>query len=229
MTSISVAGAQRGPGFAARSRGDSERAYRRALRHSRLVRVLRASLIAAVATILLAVVAEDYLPAAGLRLPVEIAQLIIRNGKTIMQDPRLSGYTGDGRPYTFTANAAEQDITKPDQVELQQIRSQIEMADKSLIHLFADGGVYNMKTDMLTLNENIHLVSSTGYEARLRQAVIDMTKGNVVSDTPVWVKLLDGDLNAKRLEIVDNGQVVRFSDVTMILQSPPQDAKAGQQ
>ncbi len=56
------------------------------------------------------------------------------------------------------------------------------------------------------LNDNIHLVSSTGYEARLSQAVVDMNKGNVVSDTPVWVKLLDGDLNAKRLEIDRQGR-----------------------
>ena len=46
-----------------------------------------------------------------------------------------------------------------------------------------------MKTEMLTLNENIHLISSTGYEARLSEAVIDVQKGNVVSEKPVWVKL----------------------------------------
>ena len=32
----------------------------------------------------------------------------------------------------------------------------------------------------------------------------------MVSDKPVWVKLLNGVLNAKRLEIVDNGDVIRF-------------------
>ena len=38
-----------------------------------------------------------------------------------------------------------------------------------------------------------------------------MRKGNVVSDQPVWVKMLNGFLNAKRLEIVDNGSVLRFT------------------
>ena len=85
-----------------------------------------------------------------------------------------------------------------------------------------------MKTDMLTLRDNIHLVSSTGYEARLSQAEVDMNKGNVVSDTPVWVKLLDGDLNAKRLKIIDKGDVLRFTDVTLVLQSGKQEAKAAQ-
>jgi lipopolysaccharide export system protein LptC len=227
LTSISFAGGQRRTGFPAGSRGDSERTYRRALRHSRHVRFLRAALIAVVVMVLATVVIENYLPVSGLRLPAELGSLVIRGTKITMQQPRLSGFTSDSRPYAFNALSAQQDITKPDLVELKQISSQIEMADKSTVRLSADSGVYNMKTDMLTLNDNIHLVSSTGYEARLKQAVIDMNKGNVVSDTPVWVKLLDGNLHAKRLEIVDNGDVVRFSDVTMVLQSNEQDAKAG--
>ncbi len=71
---------------------------------------------------------------------------------------------------------------------------------------------------MLTLNDNIELVSSTGYEGRLSEAVIDVRKGSVVSEKPVWVKMLDGVLNAKRLDIVDKGSVIRFSGVAMTLQ-----------
>jgi lipopolysaccharide export system protein LptC len=70
---------------------------------------------------------------------------------------------------------------------------------------------------MLTLRENIELTSSTGYEGHLTEAVIDVRKGNVVSDKPVSVKMLDGFLNAKRLDIVDRGSVVRFSGVAMTL------------
>jgi len=223
----SISSAQRAAGFPARARGNSERIYRRALRHSRLVRWLRATLIVAVTMVLLSAVVENYLPIGGLRLPAEIGKLVINGSKITMQQPRLAGFTSDSRPYEFTANSAQQDITKPDLVELQQIRAKIAMADKSMVHMWADTGLYNMKTDMLTLNDNIRLVSSTGYEARLSKAVVDMGKGSVVSDTPVWVKLLDGDLNAKRLEIVDKGDVLRFTDVTMILQSGKQDGKAG--
>ena len=48
--------------------------------------------------------------------------------------------------------------------------------------------------------------------------MIDVRKGNVISDKPVWVKMLNGFLNAKRLDIADNGSVVRFSGVAMTLQ-----------
>jgi lipopolysaccharide export system protein LptC len=56
--------------------------------------------------------------------------------------------------------------------------------------------------------------------------VIDVRKGNVISDKPVWVKMLNGFLNAQRLDIGDNGSVVRFSGVAMTLQ--PGKETAGQ-
>jgi lipopolysaccharide export system protein LptC len=172
LTSISFASGQRVAGISARSRGDRERTYRRALRHSRHVRWMRVALIGVVVIVLLAVVADNYLPIGGLRLPGEIGKLVIKGTKITMQEPRLTGFTSDSRPYEFIADAAQQDITTPDIVDLQKIRAKIAMADKSTVHLWADTGVYNMKTDMLTLNDNIHLVSTTGYEARLRRACL---------------------------------------------------------
>jgi lipopolysaccharide export system protein LptC len=229
LSSISFAGEEHGGGFPARAPGTSERLYRRALRHSRRVRRLRTGLLAAIAVVLVGLVIDNYLPAVGaLRLPGEIGSVVIQGTKITMQKPRLTGYTSDGRAYEFNAAAAAQDITKPDLVQLEQIRSKMAMADKSTVNMWADTGVYDMKADMLTLNNNIRLVSSTGYEARLSQALVDTRKGNVVSDTPVWVKLLDGWLNAKHLEITDNGDVIRFTDVTMMLQDVKQDAKADQ-
>ena len=59
-----------------------------------------------------------------------------------------------------------------------------------MVTMSAVSGIYNMKTEMLTLSDNINLVSSTGYEGRLSEAVIDVREGNVVSEKPVWVKLL---------------------------------------
>ncbi len=94
----------------------------------------------------------------------------------------------------------------------------MEMQDKSSVAMSADNGIYDVKSEMLTLNGNIHLVSTTGYEGRLSEAVIDVRKGNVVSDKPVSVKMLNGFLNAQRLDIADNGSVVRFAGVAMTLQ-----------
>ncbi len=206
-------------GFSASTRGDFDRAYRTALRHSRHVRLLRLTVLGVIAAVLLAVVVANYMPPiGGFRLPGELGNLVIHGTKITMQQPRLTGFTVDSRAYEFSANAAAQDITKPNLVELQELHAKMEMEDKSTVEMSADTGVYDVKTEILTLTDNIQLTSSTGYEGRLSEAVIDVRKGNVVSDKPVWVKMLNGFLNAKRLDIAENGAVLRFGGVAMTLQ-----------
>ena len=56
--------------------------------------------------------------------------------------------------------------------------------------------------------------------------MIDIRKGNVVSEHPVEVKMLQGTLNANRLDIVNSGEVVRFHDgVVMDMMLNPPDAQ----
>jgi lipopolysaccharide export system protein LptC len=205
--------------FTASNSRSFERTYRAALRHSRHVRWLRISVPIGIALVLFAVVAANYAPPiGGLRLPGEMGNLVIHGTKITMQQPRLTGFTVDSRVYEFSANAAAQDITEPNLVELQALHAKMEMADKTTVEMTARSGIYDVKTEMLTLNDDIELASSSGYAGRLSEAVVDVRKGNVVSDKPVWIKMLDGFLDAKRLDISDNGSVVRFSDVSMTLQ-----------
>jgi lipopolysaccharide export system protein LptC len=212
-------------GFSAGSRRDAERLYRAALRHSRHVRLLRIGVPAALAVALLAIIGANYMPRVGsLRLPGEIGKLVIKGTKVTMQQPRLTGFTVDSRPYEFTANSAEQDITKPDLMELHLIQAHIEMEDKSMVNLTSNAGRYDMKSELLTLMDKVHIVSTTGYEARLKEALVDVHKGTVVSDKPVWVKLTNGVINAKKLEIRDSGDIIRFGGGVRMVVQPDQDS-----
>jgi lipopolysaccharide export system protein LptC len=202
---------------------NTDRAYRAALRHSRHVRVLRVVLLAGIAVVLLGTMAANYLPPVGeVRIPGAIGNLVIKGTKITMQQPKLTGYTSDARPYEFTANAAAQDINKPDLVELQQLHARLQMEDKSTVEMTAPSGNYDMKADKLFLFEDIALASSTGYAARLKEATIDMKSGNVTSDKPVWVKLLNGNLTGKHLEISENGNVIRFTGGVSMTLHPDQ-------
>ena len=165
----------------------------------------------------------------GLRLPGELGKLVIKGTKVTMQQPRLAGFTVDSRPYQFTANSAEQDITKPDLMELHEIQAKIEMEDKSIVNVASNSGTYDMKTEMLTLIDNVHLVSSTGYEARLSEAAIDVHKGTVRSDKPVWVKLTNGVINAKHMDVIDSGEIIRFSGGVTMTMTPAQETQANNQ
>jgi len=74
------------------------------------------------------------------------------------------------------------------------------------------------KQQILELHKDIFLQSSTGYEARLSQALVDMGKGTVTSEEHVDVNLLSGTLSADKLRITGGGEVVRFEgNVVMIL------------
>lgn len=186
---------------------------------------LRIGVPVTLAAALLLVVGANYMPTVGsLRLPGELGKLVIKGTKVTMQQPRLSGFTVDSRPYQFIANSAEQDITKPDLMELHEIQAKIEMEDKSIVNVTSNSGTYDMKTEMLTLVDHVHLVSSTGYEARLSEAAIDVHKGTVRSDKPVWVKLTNGVINAKRLEVLDGGDVIRFGGGVSMTVVPEQDS-----
>ena len=76
--------------------------------------------------------------------------------------------------------------------------------------LDARTGLFDTKQQTLDLHKDIFLQTSTGYEARLSQAFVDMGKGTVTSDEHVDVKLTNGTLSSDRLRITGGGEVVRF-------------------
>ena len=201
-------------------RGDGERAFRSARRHSRAVRILRVAIPLAVVLGFTGIFLITYFNPLRLlaKLPVDVGNLVVSGTKITMEHPRLSGFTGDARAYELSADAAKQDLTKPDLIELHNIRAKVQMQDKSTMEMSATAGIYDSKGETIKLDQNIVLSSSTGYRGRLSQATVDIRKGNVLSEQPVEIDLLQGTLNANRLEIVDSGDLVRFDGgVKMIL------------
>jgi lipopolysaccharide export system protein LptC len=152
------------------------------------------------------------------KLPVDVGNLVVSGTKITMEKPHLSGFTRDARAYELTASTAIQDLIKPDIVELHNLRAKVQMQDKSTTEMTALNGIYNSKSETLKLDQDIVLTSSTGYQAQLSEALMDIRKNNVVSERPVKVKMLQGTLNANRLEVVDSGDLVRFGGgVDMVL------------
>ncbi len=216
-------------------RGNSDRAFRAARRHSRVVRTLRVAIPFAVALGFTGFFLLVYFNPLRMlaKLPVDIGSLVVAGTKITMEKPHLSGFTQDARAYELSADMAKQDVTRPDIIELRNIRAKVQMQDKSMMELSAATGVYDSKGETLKLDQNILLSSSTGYRGRLSEAMIDIRKGQVVSTRPVEVEMLQGTLNAKGLEIVDSGDLVRFDggvSLTLMLSNaarPP--AKTGAQ
>jgi lipopolysaccharide export system protein LptC len=216
------------------SRGDSERAFRAARRHSRLVRLLRVAVPAIVVVGAVIVVLITYFNPLRMfgKLPVDVGNLVVSGTKITMEQPRLSGFTRDARAYELTADAAAQDLTKPDIIELKHIHAKVEMQDKSTVTMTAANGVYDSKGDTVKLDRDIVLTSTSGYEGRLSEAMVDVRKGDVVSTHPVVLNMLQGTLNAKGLQIVNSGDLVRFTggvSLVLMLDQGGKPASAGAQ
>jgi lipopolysaccharide export system protein LptC len=187
------------------------------------VRILRVAVPAGTVAALAAVTLVSWLDPMRIlsRLPTAGGQLVVSGTKITMSSPKLTGFTRDARPYELNARSAAQDITNPDVVELTDIRAKIESSDRTPITVTAIDGVYNRKSGILKLNRDI-VLTTPSYQVDLTEAVVDTVNNNVVSDKPVQVKMLQGTVNAQRLEVAGGGEVIRFlGDVKMTLQNMP--------
>jgi lipopolysaccharide export system protein LptC len=183
-----------------------------AARHSRLVRILRVAVPAAVGLAMAMVVGISLFNPFHMEIKTDnlSGNLVVSGRKITMETPHLTGFTPDQRPYDLVAKTATQDLTDPDHVELNTVRAKVLMQDGSTTTLDALTGLFDTKQQQIDLYKDILLTTSTGYQARLNSAHADMAKGTVSSDEHVDVKLTNGTLTADRLRITDNGDVVRF-------------------
>jgi len=206
-----------------------EARFAAAARHSRLVHILR---IAVPVTVVVAMAMIVFVSAFNkFRTTKEVAfdpgNLVVSGTKITMETPHLSGYTPDQRPYELWAKTATQDIRDPDHVDLRNLRAKLLMQDQSTVFLDALTGNFDNKQQQLDLRKNIVLTTSTGYEAYLSQAFVDMANNTVTSDEHVDVKLTNGTVSSDRLKIMEGGDVIRFEgNVVMHLDKVSTDEPA---
>jgi lipopolysaccharide export system protein LptC len=176
------------------------------------VRFLRRSIPIAIALILGATVLVSWIDPLKVlvRFPLDAGSLVIKGTKITMEAPKLSGYTREQRWYEMNAKGATQDVTKPDLIELSEIRAKMETQDKTTFHLSSKDGLYNRKTSILNLNNNVVVTSTSGNEMHLDEAVVDTANGRVVSDKHVYAFTKDSRINSDRFEVENSGEIVRF-------------------
>ena len=213
------------PVFVAERRRNAASLFRAATRHSRRVRIARRTIPAAViVAIAVAVFTAWFNPLRLITgLPIGLRDVVISGTKIRMEQPRLSGFTSDARPYDLSAHAAAQDIVRPELIELTGLRAKIQMHDRTQMQLSAATGLFDTKAQLLTLEKDILVISSSGYEGRLSRAVIDTRTGNIVSKEPVNLRMLNGSIDANAMEIDRAGAVIRFDQGVAMELTPNKD------
>lgn len=199
----------------AREDGDDRVARQRyvaALRHSGRVRLLRRMIpVGAVAVIGLVGFWAWYEPFKILPGNVSVGAVTMNGTKVTMELPKLSGFKKDNRPYQVTARWAEQDIKTPSIIGLREVKAKIALQDRSMADVEALTGVYNSQTETMSLKDDVHVRTESGYDVRMHSAEIEFKGGNVRTPDPVSVRFNGGTIDARSLEMYDNGQRVIFN------------------
>jgi lipopolysaccharide export system protein LptC len=203
------------------SRRGGEQAYRTAQRHSRLVRTLRIVLPAmAVGGILLFWASAHFIPSdmAGL---VSKAGIDVKSNSVVMDAPHISGFEGTRRAYEVKAARAVQSLDDPKVLTFEQINAHIGLDDGGTATVDAGTGIYNGNNNTLQLKNQISISTTTGYSASIKEAQVDLAKGNLQSSTPVEIKAKEGSLRANSIEVVDRGKFVAFRGGVSLTFMPP--------
>ncbi|TGT04404.1 LPS export ABC transporter periplasmic protein LptC, partial [Mesorhizobium sp. M8A.F.Ca.ET.213.01.1.1] len=109
------------PAAPAGTRGD---AFDRAQRHSRRVRVLKFAVPLLAAGIAIAFPVYSYL-AAPVSISVQAEGSAFADGKLVMANPKLNGFTKQKLPYSLTALRAIQDVGKQGIIDLEGINAKL--------------------------------------------------------------------------------------------------------
>jgi lipopolysaccharide export system protein LptC len=186
-------------------------AYRRARRHSIVVRFLRRVIPLGAAVAIAAVVAVAVLDPFGRGAGLSLGPISLSGTKVTMEAPRLTGFRQGNRGYEVTASAAMQDVRKPTLIELVDLRGRMVTDDSgAAVRLKADFGVFDTQKEQLEVRDNVELATDDGQKAFLEAAFADFKAGTVTSRKPVKVLLKGAVIEADGLDVTENGKVISF-------------------
>lgn len=214
-----VAGANR------RSRmhfGASEKAvsvFQAAQRHSARVKVLKVGL--PLAAIFVGAVFSWFTflatPASTVRVNLGDG---VENGKLVMENPNLNGFTKENRPYNLTAAKAMQDIKNEGLITLEGIRAQLPVGADNQATINASNGVYDNVNGRMTLLGDFVVTTTDGLIAKMSSADVNIATGQIMTDKPVDIQSGTTHIKANKMQVQSSGDVVLFEDEVHLTIAP---------
>ena len=185
---------------------------REAVRHARLVGILKIGLPLAALGIVIVLVTWPYVTdrvASGLRLTfTEIGA--DADGTVTMTNARYLGTDRQGQPFTITADSAAQNPADPDRVVMTRLSGDISLNDGSWLSLSADQGVYRQESRVLDLEGAVSLYADSGYELFTEAARLDIAAETASGDAPVQGQGPLGHLDAQGFRVTEGGDRLVF-------------------
>lgn len=125
-------------------------------------------------------------------------------------NPRFQGVDELARPYTITADVAQQRGAE-EILDLTQPRGDILLTDGAWVYLRADRGLYDKPAHRLTLDGDVTIYHDNGTMMRTEHALVLLTEGSAEGDAPVAAQGSFGTLTSEGFRLTERGAVVVFT------------------
>lgn len=186
------------------------RAFAAAQRHSRFVMRMRRFIpLAGIVALVLLVIAPYLNPFKSIS-GLSIGPISLSGSRVTMENPKLSGFRKDGKPYELVAKSATQDIRKPNEIDLFEMDAHVQMEANGWATLKAATGHFDSQKERMQLKGGVTVRNDTGYDIKLKTADIDFKAGTVRSQEPVKVETNGTTIDADTLDVTDNGKIISF-------------------
>jgi lipopolysaccharide export system protein LptC len=184
-----------------------------ARRHSFFVRALKIGLPLASLAILagfagLTVLARTEMPDVG----IDLSSTAVKDGKLVMANPRLNGYTGDNKPYSVEAERATQDVGNTAEIALENISANIPFSGDDQARIAAPAAKYDSTANTLAIERPFTVDTTDGMQGAFGGAFVDIRSGTLTTDKPVDISYKGARITARSMQVTDNGKVLVFED-----------------
>lgn len=124
--------------------------------------------------------------------------------------PRYQGVDDLNRPYTVTAEEAQQ-VGSENILDLRTPRADILTTDGSWVYVQSETGRYDRPADHLDLAGAVTIFHDNGTTLKTDAAGVELAKGSAAGDLPVAAQGPFGTLNAEGFRLTERGAVVLFT------------------
>ncbi len=111
-------------------------------------------------------------------------------------NPRFTGATNRGEPFTVSAAWAQPDGPRPERVELNSVAGEINLVDGRIVTLSAESGVLFPRENLLTLDDGVRFASSDGYLVTALSARLDAENETLTAEGEVTASGAIGKISA---------------------------------
>lgn len=189
----------------------SDDPFERARRHSRRVRFLKRALPIGAVAFAGVFIAAIYMSSPG-SIGFQLASTSVENGRLVMQDPKLDGFTSDNRAYSMNAARASQLIGNGNRIDLEGIDARLPLDEDDWIMVTAETGTFDRAANRLEVTSPMRARTEKGIDARFQSALVDIASGTLETSDPVEIDLDGTRISADSMQITDDGKIMIFEN-----------------